>query len=392
METLTDVQLTAEEIGLKEILQTKVYDKIHRNSIDIEKAMTKIEEEGVLLNDYVVPVERIRFVHNKIIGAEAPGDIESGNVELGGINNDLLCFNQFSAGQLAEKMGVPMAYLKFLMFGMYWQKGLAVEILNAHAENISRERVLVREIQGIVRGFLSDHYKRLNSKEIYLSFLNAVAGTDMKLVSAYSGETKGYLEVIDPNIVSIPTEKNGIVHIVYGAQLRNSDFGAGALEMRAFKMQAHCLNGWVSESILREIHLGKRLPENLVLSEETYKYDTLTKANIVKDAMKVLVNPENRLVEANQIQQSGKVLVDVDREIKQLPKIGMHEGEIKSFHEVMLRNNPEDGVLGEPTLWKMAQAVGVVARDIENEDRKRDLQVIAGKIINRAPKIQDIMS
>jgi len=378
METVTDLNLSTEELGLKEVLQRKVYDKIHRNSIDIEKAMTKIENEGMLLNDYVVPVEKMSFTNEHV---------STGEVLLYGIADRYLSFNQFSAGQLAEKMGVPMAYLKFLMFGVPWQRELACEVLNSHAQNISRERVLVREIEGTVRGFLSDHYKRLNSKEIYLAFLNAVAGTDMKLVSAYSGEIKGYLEVIDPNIVSIPTEKNGIVHIVYGAQLRNSDFGAGALEMRAFKMQAHCLNGWVSESILREIHLGKRLPDNLVLSEETYKYDTLTKAGIVKDAMQVLINPENRLVEANQIQQAGKVLVDVDREIKQLPKIGMQEGEIKEFQKVMFRNDPEDGVLGEPTLWKMAQAIGVVARDLENEDRKRDLQAVAGKIISRAPKV-----
>lgn len=388
MENLNDVQLNAQEIDLKELLQKKVYEKIHSNAIDIRSTMEKIENDGMLLNDFVVPIETMSFLKVPVDhgNPDEEGQDVLLNLKTGDTSQKFLNFNEFSAGQLAEKMGVPISYMKFLLFGVPWKQELAVEILNSHAQNISRERVLIREVQGTVRGFLSDHYKRLNSKEIYMAFLNSLGGTGMTLVSAYSGETKGYLEVIDPNIVSIPTEKNGIVHVVYGAQIRNSDYGDGALEMRAFKMQAMCMNGWVNESIIREIHLGKRLPDNIQLSEETYRYDTLTKAGIVKDAMKVLVNPQNRLVEANQIQRAGKVLVDVDREVKLLPKIGMREEEAKALNIVMLGNDPKDGVVGEPTLWKLAQAVSVVARNSESEDRKRDLQTIVGKIISRVPK------
>ncbi len=84
-------------------------------------------------------------------------------------------------------------------------------------------------------------------------------------------DTKVWVETILPQPVCIPTRQNGEVVIYMGTRFSTSDYGDGAVDMRAYLLNGACLNGMVRESVMKQVHLGSKLPDNLQLSERTYQ-------------------------------------------------------------------------------------------------------------------------
>ena len=54
-------QLPESELALKNTLRNELKEKLERRSIDIQQTMQKLDDDGLLLNDFVVPVSMIRF-------------------------------------------------------------------------------------------------------------------------------------------------------------------------------------------------------------------------------------------------------------------------------------------------------------------------------------------
>jgi hypothetical protein len=145
-------------------------------------------------------------------------------------------------------------------------------------------------------------------------------------------------------------------------------------------MQAICLNGQVTQRLFREVHLGTKLPSDLKLSEKTYRLDTERSASLLTDAVSTLYLPETIEKRFDTIKAASAKVIDLKPRIEELPKIGFTLLERDAVEAVLLRSNPEDGVTGEPTLWKFAQAIGAVAREAE-PTRRRNLEEFAGAVL-----------
>jgi hypothetical protein len=74
----------------------------------------------------------------------------------------------FALGQIATRAGVPLAYLRELTgpSASEWQHELATEILGRHYGHAGDGRVLARSVRGQLRGWLSDRYRRLDSRPL----------------------------------------------------------------------------------------------------------------------------------------------------------------------------------------------------------------------------------
>ena len=190
------------------------------------------------------------------------------------------------------------------------------------------------------------------------------------LLDAYSSESKDYFEVIHPKIIPVKTELNGTVFLSFGARLRHSNFGDGALELSTYNIQAICTNGMVTESKLRNVHLGQKLPDDIKLSEETFRLDGLAKASAIRDAIKDIFSKENLANDMARISRAGSIRVEYERELKKLPKMGMLENEIEILSNKLMTNSKEDGLIGEPSLWKFAQGIGAVAKEQEPQRKE----------------------
>lgn len=379
METMTVTNEKTLQQGLNDVVINKVQRMIDGKSVGVQATMERLISEGKIAQDYIAPigVNLRQKDHSPVI------TFNGGERLMMNMPDGQFSLHDNAIGQLADRMGVPQRYLRQLAQGATWAKSLAAEILNEHSGWTERSRVLVRTVGEQVRGVLSDSYRRLNSVEILTAFVQEAAKQGAVISDAYMNDTKVWAETILPQPLVIPTAKNGDVIIFAGARFSTSDYGDGAVDMRAFLLNGACLNGMVRESVMKQVHLGSKLPDNLKLSNKTYELDTKTTVSAVKDLTKGLFSKENLMKKAYEIQGASEIDVDFEHELKNLTKNGsLLKQEGKEVEKILMRNDPDDGVQGGSTLWKLTQAIMAHARELTPE-RSRELHEISGALLNR---------
>lgn len=375
IQTATTVQQ-----GLNEVVMNKVQRMIEGKAAGVQATMERLINEGKIAQDYIAPigVNLKAQDHSPVITFSGQGSL------MMNMPDGQFSLHDNAIGQLADRMGVPSRYLRNLAGGgQEWQVLLAAEILNQHSDWTQRSRVLIRTVGQQVRGVLSDSYRRLNSVEILTAFVQEAAGQGAVISDAYMNDTKVWAETILPQPIVVPTAKNGDVVIFAGARFSTSDYGDGAVDMRAFLLNGACLNGMVRESVMKQVHLGSKLPDTLALSRETYELDTKTTVSAVRDLTAGLFSKDNLMQKAYEIQGASEIDVDPEKEITKLTKSGLllkQEG--KEVEKILMKNDPEDGVQGAATLWKLTQAITAHARELSPE-RSRELHEISGSLLNR---------
>lgn len=365
--------------GLNEVVMNKVQRMIDGKAVGVRATMERLVNEGKIAQDYIAPIGVNLKVndHSPVITFSANGSLRMD------MPDGQFTLHDNAIGQLADRMGIPQRYLRGLASGEPWAKQLAATLLNEHSGWTQRSRVLVRTVGTQVRGVLSDSYRRLNSVEILTAFVQEAAQQGAVISDAYMNDTKIWAETILPTPLTVPTANNGDVVIFAGARFSTSDYGDGAVDMRAFLLNGACLNGMVRESVMKQVHLGSKLPDNLQLSQQTYELDTKTTVSAVRDLTKGLFSKDNLMKKAIEIQGASEMEVDFEHELKRLTRDGgLLKQEGKEVEKILMRNDPEDGVQGGATLWKLTQAITAHARELSPE-RSRELHELSGQLLNR---------
>lgn len=372
-------QTTELQQGLNEVVMNKVQRMIDGKAVGVRETMDRLISEGKIAQDYIAPIGVNLKIndHSPVITFSANGSLRMD------MPDGQFTLHDNAIGQLADRMGIPQRYLRGLASGEPWAKQLAATLLNEHSGWTQRSRVLVRTVGTQVRGVLSDSYRRLNSVEILTAFVQEAAQQGAVISDAYMNDTKIWAETILPTPLTVPTSKNGDVVIFAGARFSTSDYGDGAVDMRAFLLNGACLNGMVRESVMKQVHLGSKLPDNLQLSQQTYELDTKTTVSAVRDLTKGLFSKDNLMKKAIEIQGASEMEVDFEHELKRLTRDGgLLKQEGKEVEKILMRNDPEDGVQGGATLWKLTQAITAHARELSPE-RSRELHELSGQLLNR---------
>lgn len=367
--------------GLNEVVINKVRRMIDGKAAGVEATLNRLQAEGKISQDFIAPigVNPKAQDHSPVITFAHPQD---GQVVMN-MPDGQFTMHDNAIGQIADRMGIPQRYLRTLAGGKDWQRDLASHLLNEHSGWTERSRVLVRAVGTQVRAVLSDSYRRLNGVDILTAFIMEAAGQGAVVADAYMTDTKVWAETILPEPFVIPTANNGDVVIFAGARFSTSDYGDGSVDMRSFLLNGACLNGMVRESVMRQVHLGSKLPDNLALSQRTYELDTQTTVSAVRDLTQGLYSKDNLLRKAHEIQGASEMVVDLDNEVKKLTRDGwLLKAEGEAVQKILMNNNPDDGVTGAPTLWKLTQAITAHARDLEPQ-RSRELHEISGELLGR---------
>ena len=372
--------------SLNQMIRNKLQAKIEQSQPKAKDALLKLMEEGKISKDFIAPLgvrlrEQQREQH---ITFGANGHVLMNLKAQEGLKT--FTMHEHAVGQVGEKLSIPTRYLRDLATDKEWERQLASTILNQHSSWTDRQRVLLRTVGEEVRGVLSDSYKRYNSEELITAFLQEVEANGGVLVDGFLDATRMWFETFYPVPFDIPTEKNGIVTIAFGARFGTSDYGDGAVEERAFFIQGACLNGMVRNSLLRQVHLGARLPDNLEFSKNTYRLDSRTMASSIKDITRNIFAPEKIRRSIAEIQASSNIEVDLKKELTNLSKGKLLKDEVKEIEGVFMRNREDDGCVGESTLWKLTQGISAVARTAAPR-RQRELQEIAGELLDRTNRV-----
>ncbi|OYV38942.1 MAG: hypothetical protein B7Z80_08685 [Rhodospirillales bacterium 20-64-7] len=286
-------------------------------------------------------------------------------------------FHRHAVGQAAAKAEIPMTFIDRLMEKGEWGRSLVAENLNRIYRNGGRNKVLTRSVGSEVRGFLSDSYRRMDSRPILESFIAGVQGFGAVPVDGFALQTKIAVKVVLPYVFE-PVNNEVMI---FGAAFENSDFGDGAVSVRSFVERLWCTNRAISTEDLRQIHLGRRLSENLQLSQRTYDLDTRTMASAVQDIVGNTLSPVSVNRYLDTIKQANEQKIE-GRAVTEYLKKNLRKAEAEAAIEAF--NSPEVEMLPPgQTAWRMSNAISWIANTkIEDESRKLDLMKVAGAILD----------
>jgi len=282
-------------------------------------------------------------------------------------------FSSHAFGQLCAKAGVPLAYARELLASGAWGEALLAKALRDHLANGPDEKQLVRLVGGQVRGVLSDSYKRLDSRPLVEAFCGASQEAGLVPVMGHATETRVALKAMLP--VVFEPAPNEIM--AFGLEWENSDFGAGAHSCRVFMLRLWCTNFAIAERALRQVHLGKKM-DDVGFSSRTYQLEAQAQASALGDIVRGALAPERIAAYCNVIAAASVDKIDAGRELAKLK--ALTKGERTEVAEAF--NSPDVEMMpAGNTMWRLSNAISWVAQKADGEDRRLELEKLAGDVL-----------
>ena len=243
---------------------------------------------------------------------------------------------------------------------------------------MAKSQYLFRSLGTQVRGFLSDRYRQLDSRPIVEAFAAAVQQKGALPYDGYVTDTKISIQAIMPEVYEpIPGEL-----VAYGLSLENSDFGNGALSIRAYLLRIWCSNLAITQEEMRQVHLGKRLDDAMLYSNRTYELDARTTVSALKDVINGQLDATSlrRRMEAVRHANAQEVNPQRAKEtFRRLLQKGESEAAQRAFDSPDTYNLPAGN-----TNWRLSNAISWIAGQTKDTERKLDLMKIAGEVLPKA--------
>jgi hypothetical protein len=322
--------------------------------------------------DMIAPAKALRF------GRAVDHDADRLTLTAG---DRALLLHDNALQQVCGKLDVPIAYgRKLLGHGNGWGTDLLAHNLNELAAKSfeNGQRFLIRSVQDEARGFLSDRYRRLDTRPIVDALLGAINDSGAAVVDGYAGEVRLSMRAILPRVIEpVPGEV-----MVFGIDFQNSDFGCGALEVKSFAMRVWCVNAATMEDAIHQVHLGKRLNDSIEYSAETYRLDTEAMTSAVRDIGRYLLGAPRVDELGAMIKKAAEDKIDAKAALARV-RTRLTKGEAEEL--TALYNSPEVELLpAGNTAWRFSNAVSLLANKTEDGLRRLQLQDIAGQVVAAA--------
>ncbi len=282
--------------------------------------------------------------------------------------------------QMAQTSDLPLKFIDGLQqTAAPWGRELLAHNLNTVFHNrMPKSRYLLRSLGGELRGFLSDRYRRLDSRPIIEAFATAVQRKGALPYDGYVTDTKVAIQAIMPEVYEpIPGEM-----VAYGLSLENSDFGNGALSVRAYLLRIWCSNLAITQEEMRQVHLGKRLDDSVLYSNRTYELDAKTTVSALRDVIDGQLDAESLKRRMEAIRHANDQVVDsrqAKETFRKLLQKGESEAAAQAFDSPDTYNLPAGN-----TNWRLSNAISWIAGQATDAERKLDLMKIAGEVLPKA--------
>lgn len=172
--------------------------------------------------------------------------------------------------QIAARLGIPYRYYQKMQTE---QPGLLDENVNTWLQE-TPERRMVRVLDGTVRAFLSDRYRRLDNLELCAAVLPVIR--EMKganIESCEVTESHLYLKVINKKMKAEVAVGDAVQA---GFVVSNSEVGLGSLRVEPLVYRLVCKNGLICKDYAqKKYHVGRQVEESEDAAYEIYSDATL---------------------------------------------------------------------------------------------------------------------
>ena len=357
-------------------------EKIARGKASAERLWESVH--SAVPTDAVVRGRAMQFGYGlDVEHGEAPITVPAGGTAM--------TIHRHALQQLATKAGIPGQFLSELVASPdAWRRELAARILGDHygratvvqGEDLSTSRHLVRAVGGQVRGFLSDHYRRLDSRPLLEAFAGACQELQAVPVEGIVTDTRVALKAFLPMVFEpVPNEV-----MCLGVEWSNSDFGAGKHALRTFLFRLWCSNGATVEDALSQVHLGARLADNIEFSDRTLYHDTQAQVGALGDVVRGALGPKGVSAVLDSIRQADEKKVEW-KAVSNLIGRRLLKDELKLARDAF----ESDDVINLPaakSVWRASNAISWIAGKVEDQDRRLDLERLAGAVLRGKVEVE----
>lgn len=286
---------------------------------------------------------------------------------------------QMCARTDGKAQGFPYRFAQWLQ--QPGREGWGTELLARNLHDIYQHegsRYLTRSYGGQLRGFLSDHYRIYPSQQLVSSFAEVCQTTGLVPISAHATDVRFEMKALLPVVFEPAADEV----VCFGVKWHNSDYGAGAHALQLFMLRLVCTNFLIAGKGLRNVHLGKRLEEGMVFSQDTYNLDTRTLQSAIKDIVTKFTEPETIEAYCDAIKTAHEEEVNVDAYLERLKK-KLTKSRLEEIRDAYRSADVVNMPPGN-TLWRLGNAISWVAGQSESVDDKLELEEVAGSVL---PKV-----
>lgn len=340
----------------------------------------KMEESW---RDYLLPSD-------KIIYAISP---ESGKLTLRRLENDSpglpLTDHAFTQALGRAGINIPTPFARKLLASKSSEYrdlvATMLQTLNRAEPGEEPEKHMIRIESNQVKAVLTSSYKRLPSKPQLHAFAEACGAAGMVPVDGHRTDLKTHFRMALPQIFE-PVKNEPIV---LGLSYSTSEVGAGYNRVDLNAWRLWCTNCAESESLLRQVHLGRSLDtlEDEHFSERTRQLQAETQASAMRDVINGFLAGDRIEAFCEAIRAAANSKTDTDKVIDSFySRSRVSKGERDRLHDIAKSTDveilPPVGENGD-NAWRTSNVFSAYAKELNDSDkiRAREFEKLAGQVL-----------
>ncbi len=279
--------------------------------------------------------------------------------------------------QIASRLNIPYRYYQKMQ---QEQPALLDENVNTWLQE-APERRMIRILDGKVRAFLSDRYRRLDNLELCAAVLPVIK--EMKganIASCEVTESHLYLKVINKRMQAEVTVGDVVQA---GFVVSNSEVGLGSLRVEPLVFRLVCKNGLICKDFSqRKYHVGRQVSESEdaayeLYSEETLRQDDKSFFMKVQDVVRAAVDEAKFQLTLDRMRETMNIPLEHEpqKEVELLAdRFQLTEGERGDVLRQLFKG--EDN-----SRYGLMNAVTAASQLCNDYERATDLERIGGEIL-----------
>lgn len=279
--------------------------------------------------------------------------------------------------QIAARLNIPYRYYQKM-------QNEAPELLDRNVNTWLEqkpERRMIRVLDGNVRAFLSDRYRRLDNLELCAAVLPVIQEMNgSQIESCEVTPTHLYIKVVNRRVKS--EVKVGDV-VQAGFVVSNSEVGLGSLRVDPLVFRLVCKNGLICKDLAqKKYHVGRQVNASDDSAYELYSEATLAQDDKaffmkVQDVVRVAVDEAKFLLTVNRMRDATQIPLTHDP-VKSVELLA---------DKFQLTENERGDILrqlfmqGDNSRYGLVNAVTAASKIAKTYERATDLERIGGEIL-----------
>ena len=310
--------------------------------------------------DYIAPTEQLEMQPNASLT----------------IASEAYPITPHAHNQIGDRTKIPAKYYRRMLEEA---PALLANNIN-HWFRANPEKRMIRTLDGKVRAFLSDRYRRIDHYDVVAACLPVLKEfDDLSIESIGLTDKKLYLKATRTNMLA-EIQKGDVVRA--GIQISNSEIGGGCLRIEPLVYRLVCTNGLtITDEGMRRYHLGRQLEAEgdnwQIFTDDTKAADDKALLLKVRDTVRAATGEAlfQKIVEDMQETTQHKIEGSPVRAIEVLAKkIPVTQDEQSNILTHFIQGS-------DLSQWGLINAVTRTAEDCESYDRASEFEALGHKIM-----------